>query len=90
MTTDRRTRARAAEHAWLLVARPLAVAAGALAALTGLANDVPIPFAVLRGALAFAGLSMFAALVGRAVRALGVSRGAAAVPVDAEQGRGAR
>jgi hypothetical protein len=68
--TDRNARARAVEATWLLLFRPLAVAGGALVALVGLLSHVSIPFAVLRGALAYAALALLSSLTARALRAL--------------------
>lgn len=85
--TDRDARARALEATWLALARPVAVAAGALVTLIGLVAHVSIPFAVLRGALAFAALALLAVLTGRALRVLATARPARARAAPARETR---
>lgn len=85
--TDRHARARTVEATWFALARPLAVAGGALVALVGIVSHVSIPFAVLRGALAFSALSLLALLTGRVLRALASERSPRARPLAARETR---
>ena len=85
--TDRHARARAIEASWFALARPLAVAGGSLVALVGIVSHVSIPFAVLRGALAWSALTLFALLTSRVLRALASERTPSARPAAAREVR---
>jgi hypothetical protein len=83
--TDRHARARAIEATWLALARPLAVAGSSLVALVGIVSHVSIPFAVLRGALAWSALSVIALLTCRVLRALATERAQGPRPAAARE-----